>query len=77
MVGFSDIDRRFRAPEPIKLECRNCDCTDSTVVVRLPRWFSANHKYAMCDTCWGLPAATSPGLIEENRDVLQEYYARF
>lgn len=56
MVGFDDIDKRFQPPKPkqgpIVLECRNCNCGDSTVVLRVPKWYNNNKAIALCNTCY-------------------------
>lgn len=64
MIGFSDIDRKFRAPAKIVLECRNCGGTDRDVRLRWPRWL-ADAEVVLCYGCWDKIFPDAPDLVAE------------
>jgi hypothetical protein len=49
-MGFDAIDKRFRKPGPIKLECSHCGCTDDAVRGRYLD--DADDTTPLCADCW-------------------------
>jgi hypothetical protein len=50
-MGIDDVDRLFRKPAPIRLECEHCGDTEGNVR-RREHWFYTDTEAVLCVTCW-------------------------
>jgi hypothetical protein len=57
-MGFDQVDRQFRPPQPIKLECQWCRSTDDTVKARPHPAYETD--FVLCDACAGRSTQRAP-----------------
>jgi hypothetical protein len=51
MVGFDEIDRAFRKPAKIELECEQCQTTKGEIKTRVCQ-YNKDLEAALCFHCW-------------------------
>ena len=61
-MGIDDVDRRFRPPKKIMLECECCEQPGPTVGKRESVTYGVVvHETVMCDDCWSQYQETQRG----------------